>query len=123
MAQRHALARRYNSLLASLPLALPWQHPDGHSGLHLYVVRVPQAVGRPGHREVFEGLRERGVGVNLHYIPVHTQPYYQRFGFRDEDFPNAMRYYAEAISLPMYATLSEAQQDEVAQALAEVLAP
>jgi UDP-4-amino-4,6-dideoxy-N-acetyl-beta-L-altrosamine transaminase len=119
--RRHALARRYDSLLAALPLTLPWQHPDGHSGLHLYVVRVPQSAGRFNHRQVFEALRQRGIGVNLHYIPVHSQPHYRRFGFRDEDFPNAMRYYAEAISLPMYATLSEAQQDVVVKVLTEVL--
>lgn len=123
VARRHVLARRYDGLLANLPLTLPWQHPDGYSGLHLYVVRVPQASGRPGHRQVFEAMRQRGIGVNLHYIPVHTQPHYRRFGFRDEDFPNAMRYYAEAISLPMYATLSETQQDVVVKALQESLAP
>ena len=72
------------------------------------------------HREVFEQLRERGIGVNLHYIPVHTQPYYAAMGFSAEDFPQSMAYYREAISLPMYHTLSEAQQDEVVATLAEI---
>lgn len=119
--RRHALARRYDALLATLPVRLAWQHPDGYSGLHLYVVRVPQSPSRTSHRRVFEVLRERGIGVNLHYIPVHTQPHYKRFGYCDEDFPNAMRYYAEAISLPMYATLSEAQQDKVVLALEKAM--
>lgn len=119
--RRHALARRYDALLSALPITVPWQHPDGYSGQHLYVVRVPQAAGRPSRNEVFQALRQQGIGVNLHYIPVHTQPHYRRFGFRDEDFPNAMRYYAEAISLPMYASMSEAQQDVVIKALAEAL--
>ena len=65
------------------------------------------------HRQVFEGLREQGIGVNLHYIPVHTQPYYQNMGFKKNDFPKAERYYSEAISLPMYQGLTDEQQDEV----------
>ncbi len=117
VAKRHACAARYQQLLAALPVTRPWQHLDGYSALHLYVIRV-DAQRRP---VVFDALRAQGIGVNLHYIPVHTQPYYRRLGFRDEDFPNAMRYYAEAISLPMYATLSDTQQDEVVAALARAL--
>ncbi|OAM81234.1 UDP-4-amino-4,6-dideoxy-N-acetyl-beta-L-altrosamine transaminase [Devosia elaeis] len=118
--RRHHLARRYDEKLAALPLILPWQHPDSYSGLHLYVVRVPGDATR-SHREVFASLREQGIGVNLHYIPVHTQPYYRNFGFKDGDFPEAEAYYAEAISLPMYATLSEEQQDTVVAALVKAL--
>lgn len=118
--RRHELARRYDKLLEKLPLTLPWQHEDSYSGLHLYVVRVPRGHDR-SHLEVFNALREQGIGVNLHYIPVHTQPYYRSFGFKDGDFPEAESYYAEAISLPMYATLSEEQQDDVVEALAKAL--
>jgi UDP-4-amino-4,6-dideoxy-N-acetyl-beta-L-altrosamine transaminase len=119
--RRHALAERYDARLAGLPLTLPWQHPDSYSGLHLYVIRLqPERIGK-SHREVFELLRSRGIGVNLHYIPVHTQPYYQRMGFHAGDYPEAERYYAEAISLPMYPTMTEAQQDQVVAALAEAL--
>lgn len=122
VARRHQLARRYDELLADLPLTLPWQHPDGYSGLHLYVVRLQlNKIGR-SHREVFEQLRSKEIMVNLHYIPVHTQPYYQQMGFKAGDFPEAERYYAEAISIPMFPTLTEAQQDEVVAALREALA-
>jgi UDP-4-amino-4,6-dideoxy-N-acetyl-beta-L-altrosamine transaminase len=121
VARRHELAARYDRLLAGLPVTVPWQHPDSHSGLHLYVIRLKLAEIRASHREVFEGLRERGILVNLHYIPVHTQPYYQNLGFRPGDFPEAERYYREAISLPMYPTITEPQQDRVVAALAEVL--
>lgn len=117
IARRHALARRYDEILRDLPVTTPWQHPDGHSGLHLYVIRLQLDRIAKSHREVFDALRGQGIGVNLHYIPVHTQPYYQRMGFRAGDYPEAERYYAEAISLPMYATLTDAQQDEVAEAL------
>lgn len=118
VARRHTLARRYDQLLTDLPAtSVPWQHPEAYSGLHLYVVRLSLAQGGRTHRQVFDALRELGIGVNLHYIPVHTQPYYQRMGFKPGDFLEAERYYAEAISLPMYPTMSEAQQDEVVAAL------
>lgn len=121
VARRHELARRYDQLLADLPVVTPWQHPDSYSGLHLYVIRLRLEVLNISHRQVFEALRERGVGVNLHYIPVHTQPYYQKMGFAQGDFPEAERYYAEAISLPMFQGMTDAQQDEVVARLNAVL--
>lgn len=121
VARRHELAARYDRLLAALPVTTPWQHPDSYSGLHLYVVRLKlEQVGK-SYREIFESLRELGIGVNLHYIPVHTQPYYQRMGFKQSDFPEAERYYAEAISLPMFQTMTDAQQDDVVVALQRAL--
>jgi UDP-4-amino-4,6-dideoxy-N-acetyl-beta-L-altrosamine transaminase len=117
VAQRHALAQRYDQLLADLPLQLPWQHPDAYSGLHLYVVRLQlSGIGR-SHRQVFESLRADGILVNLHYIPVYRQPYYQRFGYAAASFPQAEQYYAEAITLPMYPQLTAAEQDFVCERL------
>lgn len=121
VARRHALARRYDTLLDALPVVTPWQHPESYSGLHLYVIRLQLGKIGKTHREVFESLREQGIGVNLHYIPVHTHPYYQQMGFKAGDFPEAERYYAEAISLPMFQTMSEAQQDEVLAAVRTAL--
>jgi UDP-4-amino-4,6-dideoxy-N-acetyl-beta-L-altrosamine transaminase len=121
--RRHYIAQRYDQLLADLPLRTPWQHPDSHSGLHLYVIRLELDRLATSHRQVFEALRESGVGVNVHYIPVHLQPYYRHLGFAVGQFPKAERYYAEAISLPMYPTLTEAQQEEVVIALRNVLRP
>lgn len=121
VARRHVLARRYNALLAGLPVVTPWQHPDSYSGLHLYVIRLQLDTIWHTHRQVFESLREQGVGVNLHYIPVHTQPHYQRMGFRAGDFPEAERFYAEAITLPMFPTMREVQQDAVVAALNSIL--
>ncbi|EDM47387.1 UDP-4-amino-4,6-dideoxy-N-acetyl-beta-L-altrosamine transaminase [Marinobacter algicola] len=119
--KRHELAKRYDQLLADLPLTLPWQHPDSYSGLHLYVVRLQLGSTSRGHREIFQTLRNQGIGVNLHYIPVHTQPYYERMGFKKSDFPQSMAYYREAISLPMFHGLTEHQQDEVVAVLREIL--
>lgn len=117
VSRRHGLASRYDLLLEGLPVTAPWQHPDSYSGLHLYVIRVAGT----SHQQVFDSLREKGVGVNLHYIPVHTQPYYQSMGFDAADFPEAMAYYAEAISLPMYPGLTEQDQDFVVSSLSEAL--
>jgi UDP-4-amino-4,6-dideoxy-N-acetyl-beta-L-altrosamine transaminase len=117
VARRHQLAVRYNVLLAGLPVTKPWQHSDSYSGLHLYVIRLQLGRLQKSHRQVFESLREQGIGVNLHYIPVHTQPYFQRMGFKVGDFLQAESYYAEAISLPMYQAMSEQQQDTVIAAV------
>jgi UDP-4-amino-4,6-dideoxy-N-acetyl-beta-L-altrosamine transaminase len=122
VARRHELANRYDQLLASLPLTTPWQHPDSYSGLHLYVIRLQLDKINKSHRQVFESLREQGIGVNLHYIPVHTQPYYQAMGFAAEDFPEAVTYYREAISLPMFQGLADEQQDQVVDVLKSALA-
>ena len=120
--RRHVIAKRYEQLLSALPVITPWQHPDGYSGLHLYVIRLKLAEIGKTHRQVFEALRAAGIGVNLHYIPVHRQPYYEGLGFKAGLCPEAERYYAEAISLPMYPGLTEAQQGRVVAALTEVLA-
>jgi UDP-4-amino-4,6-dideoxy-N-acetyl-beta-L-altrosamine transaminase len=122
VARRHVLAKRYDERLAELPVVLPWQHPDAYSSLHLYVIRLNLDQIRRTHYEVFESLREQGIGANLHYIPVHTQPYYRRLGFKPGDFPEAERYYSEAISLPMYPALDEADQDLIVDALRKALA-
>jgi len=117
VARRHELARRYDELLSGFPLSVPWQLPESYSGLHLYVIRLQLQVLPVSHRQVFESLRAQGIGVNLHYIPIHTQPYYQGLGFQSGDFPQAEAYYREAISLPMFPGMSEAQQDDVIAAL------
>ncbi len=121
VARRHVLARRYDALLAELPVTIPWQHPDGYSGLHLYVVRLRLDQVKLSHREVFDALRERGIGVNLHYIPVHTQPYYRQRGFADAVFAESERYYKEAISIPLFPNLSQDEQDFIVRALSEIL--
>lgn len=121
VARRHELAIRYDQSLVNLPLITPWQHKDSYSGLHLYVVRLEIEKLAISHRKVFESLRQQNIGVNLHYIPVHMQPYYQNMGFANGDFPEAERYYTEAISLPLYPTICEKQQDNIIRVLSSIL--
>ena len=118
---RHVLADRYGESLKDLPVTLPWQHPDCYSAFHLYVIRLKlDRVGKTRKR-VFEELRGGGIQVHVHYIPVHTQPYYRKMGFRPGDFPEAERYYREALTLPMYYALTDAGQDKVIRALGDIL--
>jgi dTDP-4-amino-4,6-dideoxygalactose transaminase len=120
-AARAALADRYGELLAGLPLRLPPRLPDRASSWHLYAVEIlPDA--RRTRAEVFQRMRDARIGVNVHYIPVHLQPYYAALGFRPGDFPAAEAYYAGAISLPLFPALTGAQQQRVADSLREALA-
>lgn len=120
---RHEIANRYNEKLASLAVIVPFQIQESYSGLHLYVIRLKLDEIKPTHLEVFKALRAANIGVNLHYIPVHLQPYYKEyFGFKLGDFPQAEQYYEEAISLPLYPDLSQEQQDYVVETLKDILA-
>jgi dTDP-4-amino-4,6-dideoxygalactose transaminase len=120
VARRNALARRYDEGLRGLPLQLPRVRPENRSAFHLYVVRLNSSTAE-AHRRVFDQLRTRDVGVNLHYLPVHLQPYYRGLGFSADDFPEAEAHGASAISLPLFASLANSQQDEVIAALRAVL--
>ena len=121
--RRHEIALRYTQELAGLPLVLPKQAEFAHSAYHLYVIRLDLDDIEPlTHAEVFQSLLERDILVNLHYIPVHTQPYYQKMGFEWGDFPNAEAYYKSAISIPMFPTLSCDAQAKVIAVLNEILA-
>jgi UDP-4-amino-4,6-dideoxy-N-acetyl-beta-L-altrosamine transaminase len=121
VARRHALARRYDELLADLPVALPWQQPVNYSAYHLYPVVLDRARTEADRGLVFSTMRRAGIGVNVHYIPVHTQPYDRQLGFAAGDFPAAEAYYAGAISLPLYYGLGEQDQDRVVAVLGRVL--
>ncbi|WP_271008563.1 UDP-4-amino-4,6-dideoxy-N-acetyl-beta-L-altrosamine transaminase [Paucibacter sp. B51] len=118
--RRHALADRYDGALADLPIVRPARPAGRRSALHLYPIQVGTGASI-NRRSLFDGLREAGIGVNVHYIPVHLQPYYRQFGFKPGDFPVAEAYYRRAISLPLYAALGEPEQDLVVNALRSLL--
>ena len=122
VATRQQLAARYDQVLKDLPLILPRRDPASLSALHLYVVQLDAERTNKPRAEVFASLREQGIGVNVHYMPIHLQPFYRDRGFAPGDFPASETYYNRAISIPLYATLTIAQQDEVVAALERALA-
>ena len=119
--RRNVLARRYDHALKGLPLQLPTVQSENRSAFHLYVVRLKRSAAAKTHRQVFETLRQRGVGVNLHYMPVHLQPYYRALGFSFGQYPEAEAHGQSAITLPLYPALTDQQQDQVVRVLKEVL--
>ena len=119
--RRNTLARRYDHALRDLPLQLPTVQVENRSAFHVYVVRLKPSATDKAHRRVFESLRQRSIGVNLHYMPVHLQPYYRGLGFAPGQYPEAEAHGKEAITLPMYSALTDQQQDQVVDSLQQVL--
>jgi UDP-4-amino-4,6-dideoxy-N-acetyl-beta-L-altrosamine transaminase len=117
---RHAVANTYFKELKDLPIELPYSLPEAYSAYHLFIIRLRLEVNK-SHREVFESLRVEGIGVNLHYIPIYRQPYYEELGFRQGHCPEAEAYYSTAISIPMYSALTKSQLRSVKEALLKVL--
>jgi UDP-4-amino-4,6-dideoxy-N-acetyl-beta-L-altrosamine transaminase len=118
VSRRHDLALRYNELLKDLPLIIPYQHKDAYSSFHLYIIRLKN---EKKHKKIFRLLRKKGIFVNLHYIPVHTHPYYQKTKVKFVDLNHAEKYYKDAITLPLYPSMTEQQQDIVVSSLIEAL--
>lgn len=122
VSRRRYLAKRYDKLLKNINnIHLPDQNEDTDSSWHLYVVRVDFSKINKTKQQIFAEMKDRGICLNLHYIPVHTQPYYQKQGFKDGDFPNSEKYYEEAFTLPLYYSLTDEQQDYIVKNLVEVL--
>ena len=121
VARRNELATRYDKKLNRLALKVPTQIEDSYSGRHLYVIRLELERLQLSHKMVFEKLRDNGIGVNLHYIPVQIQPYFQELGFKVGQYPESEKYYDEAISIPLFHAMSETQQDEVISVLSNIL--
>ena len=120
---RQELSDRYDKLLNDLPLVLPVKTGDRSSALHLYVVELQEALTGVSRSDLFCLLREKGVGVNVHYIPIHTQPYFRKLGFKAEDFPNSVSFYNRAISLPIFPNLQFSTQDFIVDVLESALRP
>jgi UDP-4-amino-4,6-dideoxy-N-acetyl-beta-L-altrosamine transaminase len=118
--RRNALAHRYDEALRGLPLQLPTVLPENRSSFHLYVVRL-RSDARKSRRAVFDELRAAGIGVNVHYTPVHLQPYYRQLGFHEGQYPQAEAYGREAITLPLYPAMSAAMQEQVVVSLRRTL--
>ena len=113
VALRHQRQKRYDELLKNLPVVVPYQDMDSYSALHLYPIQIKTDKVKNTRKEIFEALRKNDIGVNVHYIPVHTQPYYENIGFKKGCYPNAEAYYDSAISIPLFSQMSVIQQDMV----------
>ena len=113
VAKRHSLQERYDLLLKNLPIIKPFQAENTYSALHLYPIQIVLNKVQKSREQIFNELRDSGIGVNVHYMPIHMQPYYQQFGFNEGDFPNSEDYYSQAISIPLFHSMSLVQQDEV----------
>jgi len=118
---RHTLQERYDQLLSNLPIVKPYQNQDSFSALHLYPIQLDLNIVDKSRQQVFDELRKNGIGVNVHYIPLHTQPYYQNMGFIKGDFPNSENYYENTISLPLFQRMTFEQQNEVVKVLKDIL--
>ncbi len=113
VSKRHSLQERYDLLLKNLPIIKPFQAENTYSALHLYPIQIVLNKVQKSREQIFNELRDSGIGVNVHYMPIHMQPYYHQFGFNEGDFPNSEDYYSQAISIPLFHSMSLVQQDEV----------
>lgn len=119
--KRQDIAKRYDQALAGLPLKTPWQHADSYSSYHLYPIRLQLVGGQQTQRKTYHALHAQGILVNLHYIPVYRQPYYEAMGFKQGYCPEAEQYFKEALSIPMYSAMTAEQENEVVRCLHETL--
>lgn len=122
VSKRHEIAMQYDVSFAGMPITTPWQDPDSYSAFHLYIIRLHLDQIQKSHKQVFESLRDSGIGINLHYIPIYKQPYYEKFGWGREEFVEAEKYYSTAISLPIYPNLNNKEQQYVSNQLGLLLA-
>lgn len=121
VARRRELAARYDTLLRDLPLVTPYVMKGAEPSWHIYVVRMDAGRTRKTKQQIFEKMKEQGITLNLHYIPVHRQPYYEKLGFRQGDFPQSEKYYEEAFTLPLYYDLMNEEQEYIVEALKNAL--
>ena len=121
VAMRHIRQKRYNELLKDFPVIVPYQSSHSYSALHLYPIQIDTNKVKKTRAEIFKELRDNGIGVNIHYIPIHLQPYFEKIGFAKGSFPNAENYYESALSIPMFQGLTIEMQDEVVSVLKKIL--
>jgi UDP-4-amino-4,6-dideoxy-N-acetyl-beta-L-altrosamine transaminase len=119
--KRHTIAKRYDQSFSDMPVLTPWQHPDGYSSFHLYVIRLKLDEFNKTQRQVYDAIYAAGIMANLHYIPVYRHPYYEQMGFSAGYCPEAEKYYSEAITIPLYPGLTETNQDYVVDVICKEL--
>ena len=115
--KRHDIAARYTKEFGGYPITTQLQSDEAYSAYHLYVIRVKES----RHKKIFSQLRDNGIGVNLHYIPIYHQPYYEQFGYNKRDYPNTEKYYSQAVSLPIFPKFTSSDQSKVISVLKSLL--
>ena len=119
--KRHEISSFYDEKLKDLPLKLPFKSEDSYSGMHLYVIRIDTELVKLSHKGIFIELRDRGIGVNLHYIPIYRHPFYKQLGFDPLNFPMSEKYYSSALSIPMFPELNNSQLSYIVKTLKELI--
>ena len=119
--KRHSIAQKYDNAFADKPLITPYQHQDNYSSYHLYIIRVKNSLEGLNKLNLFTSLREAGILVNLHYIPVYQQPFYEEIGYNNKDYPESEKYYEEALSLPIHTLLKDEEQDFIIESVLNFL--
>lgn len=119
--RRHEIAERYNAELSVLPITTPQQAPNTFSSYHLYPILVSEVESGKTQQQIYDALRHQGIAVNVHYIPIHRQPYYEKLGFKSGDFPESEKVYRQTVSIPMFSALRKAEQDSVIEFLKRAL--
>ena len=119
--RRQEIAKHYDNALKKLPLVIPWQSPSNYSSYHLYTILIKKNLTQKTQRQVYDELIKKNIGVNLHYIPVHRQPYYENLGFKKNNFPQAENFHREVLSIPIHPSLKEEQQSYVIETLKGIL--
>jgi dTDP-4-amino-4,6-dideoxygalactose transaminase len=119
--RRHEIAKYYDNALKNLPLVTPWQSSNNYSSYHLYTILIEENLAQKTQRQVYDELKKNDIGINLHYIPVHRQPYYENLGFKKNDFPQAENFHRKVLSIPMYASLQDEQQKYVIEIIKKIL--
>jgi dTDP-4-amino-4,6-dideoxygalactose transaminase len=118
---RHEIASNYDHAFSGFALKTPWQHPDTYSSYHLYPVQIESLISGKTHKQIYFEMKQAGIQVNLHYIPVYRQPYFQQLGFKQGYCPNAEQYFKSSLSIPLYASMSVEQQSRVIEKIGSVL--
>ena len=119
--RRQEIAKHYDNALKKLPLVIPWQSPSNYSSYHLYTILIKKNLTQKTQRQVYDELIKKNIGINLHYIPVHRQPYYENLGFKKNNFPQAENFHREVLSIPIHPSLKEEQQSDVIDTLKGIL--
>ena len=119
--RRHLISNKYDSLLKDLPLKLPLKLDDRISAMHLYIIQLDLEKVSKNRAQVFSYMRKKNILVNVHYIPIHTQPYFKNLGFKKGDFPTSERYYSRVLSLPMFPALKDEEIKYIVKILKEAL--